>query len=133
MNRMWTMAFAASLAIGAVSLPAQGVVLERNATVLCGSAANCTKPASVRYAEVRDATPEWQTIEGDGVRKGSARYTLLSARMGQRIKAAASAAAGDSGHDLVVKEGDINDARGLKVDDLTDEVIEALDSVETTP
>ncbi len=133
MNRTWRLAFAAFLAFGAVSLPAQGVKLGSGPIVFCGSASNCTKPATIRYEAVRDATPEWQTIESDGVRKGSARYTLLTARMGQRIKAAADAVAGSEGHDLVVNEGDIEDARGLEVSDITDQVVQALDSVDTTP
>ncbi len=79
--------------------------------VLCGSPSNCTKPATIHYAEVREATPEWQTIRSEGVRKGSARYTLLMNRMAQRIKAAADLVARDTGHDLVVNKGDIVDER----------------------
>ena len=133
MKRTWRLAFAAFLAFGAVALPAQGVKLTSGPIVFCGSASNCTKPATVRYEEVRDATPEWQTIESDGVRKGSARYTLLTARMGQRMKAAADTVARNEGHDLVVNEEGIEDARDLEVADITDQVVQALDSVDTTP
>ena len=133
MNRTWRLAVAAFLAFGAVSLPAQGVKLTSSPIVFGGSASNCTKPATIGYDDVRDATPEWQTIESDGVRKGRARYTLLTARMGQRIKAAADAVAGREGHDLVVNEGDIDDAQGLEVADITEQVIQALSSVDTAP
>ncbi len=128
--RKSTVAFAAFLALGAVSLRAQGVELKDRHMLFCGSASNCTKPATIRFTQVRDATPEWQTIESDGVRPGSARYTLLNARMRQRIKAAADSVAGDAGHDLVVNQGDITDPRGLEVTDITDEVIDELESVD---
>ena len=129
--RKWTVAFAAFLALGAVSLRAQGVQLKSSgAMLICGSASNCSKPATVRFQDVRDATPEWQTIESEGVRQGSARYTLLNARLRQRIKAAADSVAGSAGHDLVVNQGDITDARGLEVTDITDEVVDELESVD---
>ena len=134
MVRTWTVALVAFLALGAVSLRAQGVELKaKGAMVFCGSESNCTKPATIRYVKVRDATPEWQEIQADGVRKGSARYTLLMARMGRRIKAACDVAAGDAGHDLVVNQGDISDPRGLDVADITDQVIDELESVGFTP
>ncbi len=94
--------------------------------VFCGSSANCTRPATIDYEKVRNATPEWQTIRGDGVRQGSARYTLLMARVSQRIATVANAVAGDRGHDLVVRAGDIADDRGQTVVDITDLVLEEL-------
>ncbi len=133
MVRTWTVALVAFLALGAVSLRAQGVELKPKAMVFCGSESNCTKPATIRYAKVRDATPEWQEIQANGVRKGSARYTLLMARMGQRIKPACDVAASDAGHDLVVHQGDISDRRGLEVENITDQVIDELESVGFTP
>ncbi len=132
MIRTWTVA-AAILTLGAASLRAQGVELCSKPTVLSGCASNCTKPATVAYKEVRDATPEWQEIESEGVRRGSARFTLLSARMRQRILAAVGLVAINSGHDLVVTRGDIEDARGLEVEDITDLVIDELESVALTP
>lgn len=114
-------------------LPAQGVDLQEGAIVVSGSAANCTKPAMISYLDIRDATPEWQEIESEGVRKGSARYALLSSRMGQRIAAAAKAVARDLGHDLIVVEGGISDPRGLEVLDITDLVIDELQAIAPTP
>ena len=93
-----SIALLAFLALGASSLRAQGVELEKSSMVLCGSSANCTRPATIDYEKVRNATPEWQTIHGDGVRQGSARYTLLMARVSQRIATVANAVAGDRGH-----------------------------------
>ncbi len=129
--RAWTLGFVAFLALGAVSLRAQGVELKnRGAMLICGSASNCTKPATLRFTQVRAATPEWQTIESDGVRPGSARYTLLNARMRQRIKAAAEVVAGNAGHDLVVNKGDIVNERDQTVEDITDQVIAELEPVD---
>lgn len=71
----------ALLALGATSLRAQGVELEKSSMVLCGSSSNCPRPATIDYETVRNATPEWQTIRSDGVRQGSARYALLMARV----------------------------------------------------
>ncbi len=128
--RAWTLGFVAFLTLGAVSLRAQGVEVKRSAIVLCGSPSNCTKPATIHYAEVREATPEWQTIRSEGVRKGSARYTLLMTGMAQRIKAAADLVARDTGHDLVVnKEGIVNE-RDQTVEDITDQVIAELEPVD---
>jgi hypothetical protein len=127
--RIRPVAVMAALALATGALQAQGVELGDRPTVLSGSAANCTKPATINYERVRDATPEWQEIEGEGVRKGSARYTLLTARMGQRIKAAAKLVAKATGHDLIVVDGDIEDDRGLEVVDVTDQIIDELESV----
>lgn len=127
--RTWPTALLTVLALGAGSLQAQGVALEKDARVISGSSANCSKPATIDFEEVRDATPEWQEIESEGVRKGSARYTLLTARMGQRIKAAAKLVAVHTGHDLIVVSGGISDDRGLDVADVTDLIIDELGSV----
>ena len=119
----------ALLALGATSLRAQGVELEKSSMVLCGSSSNCTRPATIDYETVRNATPEWQTIRSDGVRQGSARYALLMARVGQRLASVANAVAGDQGHDLVVRAGDIAGDRGQTVVDITDLILEELGSL----
>ena len=124
-----SIALLAILAFGATSLRAQGVELEKTSIVLCGSSSNCTRPATVDYEKLRNATPEWQTIRSDGVRQGSARYALLMARIGQRIASAANAVAADKGHDLVVRAGDIADQRGQTVVDITDQVLAELGSL----
>jgi Skp family chaperone for outer membrane proteins len=116
----------AAVALTAALCLAQGVELKRSAVVLSGSDANCSHPAVISFEKVRDATEEWQKIQADGVREGSARYRILMNKMMQRIRAAARAAAGDAGIDLVVREGDISDDRGLTVEDITDDVVDAL-------
>jgi hypothetical protein len=112
--------------------PAQGVGLKKDAVVYCGSASNTTAPATIDDEKVRDATPEWKTIQSEGVKKGTARYKLLVADMHKRIRAAVKAAAGHTSHDLVVNRGDIEDARGKEVADLTAEVIARLEQSDGT-
>jgi Skp family chaperone for outer membrane proteins len=77
-------------------------------------------------ARVRRATAEWQTIEAEGVRRGSARYMLLMSDMDRRIRNAVHKAAADASKDLVVRQGDVSDRKGRPVVDLTDEVIARL-------
>lgn len=111
-----------------VALAAQGITTTRNAQVLYGSAKNCSQPASIKLEKVRKATKEWKTIKAEGVQKGSARYSLLTAAMNSRIKKACKAAAQSDSRDCVIRKKDIQDARGLTVKDLTQEVIDNLDS-----
>jgi len=118
-----TVRCAAALALTAALCLAQGVELKRGSVVLTGSDANCSHPAVVSFAKVRAATEEWQQIQSEGVREGSARYKILMNKMMQRIRNAARASAGDAGIDMVVRKGDIADDRGLTVEDITDEVI----------
>ena len=109
--------------------PGQGIALKKDAVVYFGSASNTTAPATIDLEKVREATPEWKTIQADGVKKGSARYKLLIAEMDKRIRAAVKSAAGHASHDLVVSKGDVEDARGKDLVDLTAEVISRLDSL----
>lgn len=111
-----------------VAAVAQGITTKRNAVVLYGSPSTCSQPATIDYRKVKKATPEWRTIRSKGVRKGSARYDLLISAMNARIKRAAKSAAEANGRDCVVREGDIKDARGLAVKDLTKAVINGLES-----
>ena len=99
------------------------VTLKQDAVVYSGSASNTTAPASIDEARVRKATPEWQTIESEGVRRGSARYLLLIAEMDKRIRSAVQKAATKTSKDLVVRSGDVTDTKGKTVVDLTDDVI----------
>ncbi len=63
----------------------------------------------------------------EGVKKGSARYDLLTSEMNRRIKTAVVSVAQAESRDCVVRTGDIEDAGGLTVADLTDAVIDELD------
>jgi hypothetical protein len=102
------------------------VDLKQDAVVYHGSASNTSAPATIDEAKVREATPEWQTIQADGVRRGSARYILLVAEMDKRVRSAVQQAAASAGKDLVVRSGDVSNAHGKPVTDLTKDVIALL-------
>ncbi len=122
-----------ALALVCALAPAQGVGTKSGAVVLHGSASNTSRPATIEMDKVEKETPEYDTIKSDGVRRGSARYELLIAKMHKRIQRACKAAAEAEGHDCVVRDGDIKDARGLEVADLTEAVVEQLESDDGTP
>ncbi|MCB9871955.1 MAG: hypothetical protein H6836_08200 [Planctomycetes bacterium] len=108
------------------SLVSQGITTTKAAVVLYGNASACSQPASVRYGKLQQATTEWKTIKADGVRKGTARYDLLISQMNARIKKAVEKVANAEGCDCVVRLADVKNANGLKVKDLTKEVIAEL-------
>ena len=68
---------------------AQCIRTKRGAVVLFGSAANCCQPSTIHLKRVQKATSEWRTIKTEGVKKGSARYDLLTSDMNSRIKTVA--------------------------------------------
>jgi hypothetical protein len=105
----------------------QGIQTKRGAVVLFGSAINCSRPSTIRYKLVQKATPEWRTLKTERVKKESARYDLLTSEMNSRIKTAVASVAQAESRDCVVRTGDIEDAGGLTVADLTDAVIDELD------
>lgn len=117
-----TMQLLAVVVLSAVQVLAQ-VDLKQDAVVYTGSASNTSAPATIDEAKVREATTEWQTIQAEGVRRGSARYMLLVAEMEKRIRDAAQKAAASASKDLVVRSGDISNQRGKIVADLTSGVI----------
>ena len=102
------------------------VTLKRGAVVYCGSAANTSAPATVDHEKVRDATPEWQKIENEGIDPDSARGRQLITKMNSRIRKAVRSVATDEGRDLVTRESDVQDDQGREVVDLTDEVVSKL-------
>tara|TARA_R110002096_G_scaffold14563_12_gene50515 strand:+ start:1958 stop:2380 length:423 start_codon:yes stop_codon:yes gene_type:complete len=97
----------------------RGVVLIRDAQTLFGTAAYCSSPATIDLAKAEAATPEGREIAVANVARGSARYRLLRSAMHIRLVAVCSQVARRDGFDLVVRDGDIADARGLAVGDLT--------------
>lgn len=105
---------------------AQGITIKRGGVVLYGATANCSQPATINWSKVRRATPEWKKIQSEDVRKGSGRYDLLIADMNGRIERAAASAADTANRDCVVRKGDVKSNNGLKVADLTSEVIAEL-------
>ena len=104
----------------------QGIGTRSSAVVFHGSPTNCSQPATIDHRKVRKATPEWQTIRSEGVRRGSGRHALLISAMNSRVTRACRIAAEASGRDCVVRKGDITDRRGLSVRDLTERVLRAV-------
>ena len=130
---LWRSSIACGLAaLLASAALAQGVELKDSGTVYHGSSANCSQPATINHDKVRDETPEWKTIRSEGVRRGTARYTLLISEMNARIQRACRKAAEEGGRDCVVGHRDIKNDHGLGVVDLTDEVIAKLDASAAT-
>jgi hypothetical protein len=109
----------------AISLAAQ-VTLKRGAVTYHGSACNTTAPATIDESRVRDATPEWQKIQGNGIDPDSAQGKQLVAQMNTRIRDAVRSVAAAESRDLVVRKGDITDRQGRAVADLTDKVVAQL-------
>lgn len=105
-----------------VSLACQ-VTVKRGAVVFHGSASNTSAPATIQESKVRDATREWQKIQSEGVDPDSAQGKQLIAQMNGKIRDAVKAAATAEGRDMVARKGDITDAQGHDVVDLTDKVI----------
>lgn len=124
----WAARSLAAVLVLTAGASAQGIVTNSKSVVFFGSASNTSKPATIKLDDVEKETPEHETIKTEGVRKGSARYELLLAQMHQRITRAVKTAAETAGHDCVVRQGDVKDARGLEVADLTKAVIEQLES-----
>ena len=114
-----------ALLISAASALAQ-VDLKVDAVVYFGSASNTSAPATIDEQKVREATTEWQTIQAEGVKRGTARYILLVGEMDKRVRAAAQKAAAGASKDLVVRSGDILKNNGKTVADLTASVIQSL-------
>lgn len=131
--RKWIEPVSLFLALALVSPSLSAQIEASSDSVLHGSASNCSQPATIDYQKVAKRTPEHGTIRSEGVRKDSARYSLLMAQMKKRIKAACAKVAKENGYDCVVREGDVKDAKGKAVKDLTDDVVDALESVDDKP
>lgn len=123
----WLMAACASASDGEVGAGrGGGVALRRGALTYVGNATFCSRPATIDAVAAAAATNEQREIDRERVAEGSARHALLTARMHDRIVAAARKAAQARGCDLVVRDGDIADARGLAIVDLTPAVVAEL-------
>jgi Skp family chaperone for outer membrane proteins len=102
------------------------VTLKRGAVVFHGSASNTSAPAIIQEAKVREATREWQKIQADGIDPDSAQGKQLMAQMNGKIRDAVKAVATAESRDMVARKGDISDAQGRDVADLTDKVVAQL-------
>ncbi len=105
---------------------ANGIELKSEASALFGAPSGCTKPATVDYKRLRNATSEWREIKSQGVRKGSGRYSLLISAIDTKVRKACEKVAKQLGFDCIVRHGEIKNARGLEVADLTRKVSAAM-------
>lgn len=112
----------------ALTALAQGVEVKDAAAVLYGSASTTTQPAVIDFDEVKKKTPEWKTIRSEGVRPDSARYQLLMSDLDKRLRRLCRQVAQDQGRDCVIRKGDIKQDNGLTVEDLTDALVQAVES-----
>ena len=115
------------LLTAASSLAAQ-VKVKRGAVVYTGSASNTTAPATVSEKKLRKATPEWQKIQDEDIDTDSARGKQLIVKMNQRIRRAVKNVASAESRDMVTRKRDLKDAQGRDVVDLTQKVIDELES-----
>lgn len=105
-----------------VPLPAQ-VTVKRGAVVYHGSASNTSAPATVQESKVKEATPEWQRMQNEGIDADSAQGKQLLVQMNKRIRDAIKDVAAAEGRDMVTRKDDITDRQGRDVVDLTDKVV----------
>lgn len=105
-----------------VPLPAQ-VTVKRGAVVYHGSASNTSAPATVQEGKVKEATPEWQRMQNEGIDADSAQGKQLLVQMNKRIRDAIKDVAAAEGRDMVTRKDDITDRQGRDVVDLTDKVV----------
>ena len=112
--------------VGLEAAAQRGILLKHGGHVLFGSAAVTTSPASIDFQRIRQVTPEWREIRSERVRSGSGRWDLLIVAMNRRIRDAVVAAAERRGYDCVFRAGDLKRSNGLRIFDLTQEVLERL-------
>ncbi|MFN3242946.1 MAG: hypothetical protein ACE37K_15710 [Planctomycetota bacterium] len=94
--------------------------------VLFGSYLSCTRPGTFSLDHVVEHTPEGQTMRAESVDRDSARGRILWGQMYRRLRGAAALVARRCGLDCIVSEGDVRDARGLPVRDVTSELVQQL-------
>ena len=79
---------------------------------------------TIRSTEVYEQIPAYQTIQKEGLEKGSARYTKLIRQATKSYKAALKKVAKDKSFALIVEEGGISGY--AHVTDATSDIISAL-------
>jgi hypothetical protein len=112
-------------ALPAAAQSGRGLKVSRS-DVLFGNSLTTSAPAEVDLAECVAATPEGQTIEREGVEKGSARYSILIAKAQSRVRSVVATVAAAESRDCVVKKDSYRNPAGLEVVPLTSQVVAAL-------
>jgi hypothetical protein len=109
---------ATSLFAGEVALK----VLDRT-KVYHGLADAFSSPAVIEASKVMETLPAMKTIEGEGVKKSSARYFVLLNEANQQFQKAVKAVAKDQGYDLLAEVGAVTGPKTIP--NATDQVIKA--------
>jgi hypothetical protein len=109
---------ATSLVAGEAALK----VLDRT-KVYYGLADAFTAPAVVEAAKVMETLPAMKTIEGEGLKKNSARYFMLLNEANQQFQKAIKAVAKDQSYDLLAEVGAVTGPKAIP--NATDQVIKA--------
>lgn len=111
---------------GGMQQQLRALVLKKDAQVLFGNPGYCSLPATIDLKKVQAATLQGQTIAEEGLKPGTARYRLLHAQMHKLVIEACAETARDEGFDLIVRDGDIKDAGGRPVGNMTKALVKRL-------
>jgi hypothetical protein len=101
----------------------QGVVMKKAAEVYYGEPSTCSRPATIEFDTLKKVTDEWKRIESEGIKEGTATYTLLMNAIRTKINNAVADFCLSSGHDMVCEEGHIKNSNGLNVEDVTTDIL----------
>jgi hypothetical protein len=82
-----------------------------------------SSPAVIECSKVMDTLPAMKTIDGEGVKKNSARWFLLVNEANQQLHKALKSVGKDQGYDLFAEVGAVTS--GQTVPNATDAVIKA--------
>ena len=85
-----------------------------------------SNPAVIQYEALMRATPEMKEMKRKGIDKDSARGQVLISDARDRVKRAAKAVMSDKGYCSVWKK--IQNKRGQKAADITDDVLQQLET-----
>lgn len=110
-----------------------GIKVKSRKSVLFGNAKKSQTPATIDCARALKSTREVRKINEEGITKGSAQYHILMSGARKRLRKVIRKIALAEQRDCVVKKGAIrSNPHKLKVADLTDAVVEALEGSDGT-
>lgn len=106
-----------------VPLLAQGVSMKKGAKVFYGEPSTCSRPATIRFDELKESTDEWKRIQSEGIKEGSATYIILMNTINTKINNAVKDYCKNAVYDMACEEGSIKNSNGLPVNDITDDIL----------
>ena len=93
--------------------------------LVSGTTTEVMKPALCDCRRVLDATPEYNKIRDERIKKDTAEHRLLVQAASNRLKSALQRVMSQKGYDLVAETGAIV-VEGKELPDVTDEIIQSL-------